>query len=617
MLDTVIKIGQLYRQALDAHRYHEQINKIWDEVENLKKQKNKDGNPVDVVFYNLPVIDNENSYKFNFDNISIIEDEDIQKRLYRFNFKTSGGDSTSKYLFGDIVHSFTNSKKQNGTIVTDDKGSYKLYSKKDNSIYLRENKSIEQPSFYRASPYSINIKNKQICEFRKEYEDKIDKIHQLLEIDKITVVHFDFENKNWFELDGIIDFIDFSMVENFVENSPIGDGFVLNKSLYKSLIGGEFKYYSFIPNFDREANAYKGRTLSKEELLNIVYAKDIYTHRAVKAGTYNINVMPYYENISIGVLKDFFNKESFSVKSEKASELKILNEAYAELEDENDIFCFDEIFSPMLDKSFNQKVTFDISFIWLNPSNKKYEDFVEIGTVEYSYVIDLANFIEGKALEISIKSEKDKALKYPYKPRILKSFASILKNKKRGDTLYNRYIIKVLPKVYLNSYYEDDILLPAFIEQLELKIRDAEKNLKQYEFYTLKYDFYFLMNIQKNNNLMKITQTKSYALGKNLGIMARQFAAWRDDCPIKSFEKSYVGNLSRRITTIDELVKFAGFINEKLTIHDKLYPDVKNAYLQLVETIDLFEGEKYNKHNCALGFFESYYGKKESTNEEI
>jgi hypothetical protein len=126
------------------------------------------------------------------------------------------------------------------------------------------------------------------------------------------------------------------------------------------------------------------------------------------------------------------------------------------------------------------------------------------------------------------------------------------------------------------------------------------------------------MSIQKKNNLMEITQTKSYELGRNLGIMARQFAAWRNDCPIKSFEKSYVGNLSRRISSIDELVKFSGFINEKLVIHERLYPDVKNAYLELVGLVKEFKGEKYSKHNCALGFFETYYvsGKKNENQVE-
>ena len=112
---------------------------------------------------------------------------------------------------------------------------------------------------------------------------------------------------------------------------------------------------------------------------------------------------------------------------------------------------------------------------------------------------------------------------------------------------------------------------------------------------------------------MEIQNSKSYALGVNLGIMARQFAAWRDDCPIKSFEKSYVGNLSRRISSIEELIKFTSFINEKLVIHDRMYPDVKKAYQELTCIIKNFKDEKYNKFNCSLGFFESNYEVKTKT----
>ena len=117
---------------------------------------------------------------------------------------------------------------------------------------------------------------------------------------------------------------------------------------------------------------------------------------------------------------------------------------------------------------------------------------------------------------------------------------------------------------------------------------------------------------------MKTTQTNSYALGKNLGIMARQFAAWRKDCPLKSFEKSYVGNLSRRIANIDEVKKFTEYINEKLTMHGRQYLDVREACSNLASLIDVFDEEKYNRQDCSLGFFVNYYDstKKETTNDE-
>ncbi|WP_321317965.1 hypothetical protein [Labilibaculum sp.] len=602
MLDTVIKIGKLYREAPDAHKYHEQINHVWSEVENLRKQKNKDGNPIDVVFYELPVLDKGDSFEFDFDNLMEIEDEDKQKGLYRLNFKTSSNDATSKYLFGDIVHSFVNEKKKNGNIVTDDKGSYKLYSKSDNSI-------IEKPSFIRCNDFATKVENPVIYKFRNEFNKHILKIHSLFKVDHITILHFKFNEGSWLQLSGIVKFIDSVIAQEFVEKSPKDGTFILKKSLYKSLIGGEHNYYGGIPNFNREKNAYKGRTFSEEELMNIVYAKKAYANPTINCGAYKVNVMPYHDTITKDILEDFYSRDSYALSNEIKSEINIINE----FEEENP---FDNFFAPMLDKTFHDKTTFDVTFIWFNGTKKSYEDFVEVGTMEQSLIKKVALQVLDAKNNIKDLSEKDGVLKHPYKTNILNSLKNLLANVKRGDSFLNSHYLNIIPKIYTNTYYQDIVLLPSFIEQLELKIRDAEKHLKLYEFYILKYDFYFLMNIQKNNNLMKITETKSYALGKNLGIMAEQFAAWRKDCPIKSFEKAYVGNLSRRITTIDELVKFSGFINEKLTIHGRLYPDVKNAYLQLVETINLFEGEKYNRNNCALGFFESYYGKTNSNNEQ-
>lgn len=201
-------------------------------------------------------------------------------------------------------------------------------------------------------------------------------------------------------------------------------------------------------------------------------------------------------------------------------------------------------------------------------------------------------------------------MKKPFHFDIRSSFLKILGDVTKDKKKFQAHLLKVLPQIYTDSYYTDPILLPAFLEKVEYNIREGNQS-----FSTLKYDLYFLMNIQKNNPLMKITESKSYVLGKNLGIMARQFAAWRDDCPIKSFEKSYVGNLSRRTSSIEELVKFAAFINEKLVMHERLFPQVKKAYEELVDTINNFGKEKYNKYNCSLGFFTSYYETKTKSDD--
>ena len=54
--------------------------------------------------------------------------------------------------------------------------------------------------------------------------------------------------------------------------------------------------------------------------------------------------------------------------------------------------------------------------------------------------------------------------------------------------------------------------------------------------------------------------------------------------------------------------EFSNYLNEKLMIHQKGYPSVKEASRELTSILDFFaKEEKYNRHYCALGFFETYY----------
>lgn len=143
--------------------------------------------------------------------------------------------------------------------------------------------------------------------------------------------------------------------------------------------------------------------------------------------------------------------------------------------------------------------------------------------------------------------------------------------------------------------------MPALIEKTEYAIRngDGKKNY----FGGLKQHFYFLIELQINNTIMEIKQSKSYLLGTKLGIMSKPVSM----C-IKSFEKAYVGNLSRRIASLNDVVEFANYLNEKLMIHQKGYLSVKEASRELTSLFDFFpKEEKYNKNYCALGFFETYY----------
>lgn len=104
----------------------------------------------------------------------------------------------------------------------------------------------------------------------------------------------------------------------------------------------------------------------------------------------------------------------------------------------------------------------------------------------------------------------------------------------------------------------------------------------------------------------EMKDSKSYQAGLLLGKMAQPL-----NRKIASFEKNYVGLLSRRISDKQGLVKFANFINEKLAIHDVAYPNLKQASVKLAELIADISDNKYRKNYCAFGFFEGYFGRNE------
>ncbi len=98
----------------------------------------------------------------------------------------------------------------------------------------------------------------------------------------------------------------------------------------------------------------------------------------------------------------------------------------------------------------------------------------------------------------------------------------------------------------------------------------------------------------------------SYQAGLLLGRMAQPL-----DRKIASFEKNYVGLLSRRISDKQGLVTFANFVNEKLAIHDVAYLNLKQASVKLAGLIPDISDRDYRKNYCAFGFFEGYFGRYE------
>lgn len=170
----------------------------------------------------------------------------------------------------------------------------------------------------------------------------------------------------------------------------------------------------------------------------------------------------------------------------------------------------------------------------------------------------------------------------------------------KANPKYQTHILKALPLIYKECYHNDDGLLSALIQNSEYSIRSGDP-----QFNFLKFDFEFLISIQNNinNKFMEILQSQSYQIGSLLGSLAKNFAG--QNSPIKSFEKNYVGNLTRRISNLSDFIKLKNDIEQKLIMHEKTKFTFQVSY-DLAQKIKEFKGN-YDKEEAAFGFFESYF----------
>ena len=98
---------------------------------------------------------------------------------------------------------------------------------------------------------------------------------------------------------------------------------------------------------------------------------------------------------------------------------------------------------------------------------------------------------------------------------------------------------------------------------------------------------------------MEITNAESYLIGVKLGKLSRPLKK-----AINSFEKNYVGLLTRRVSTKNECIKFYNEINEKLIMHKKTWGQ---SSAEIAGELVNLPNAKYDKEKIAFGFLEGYF----------
>lgn len=641
-LDTVLKIGKALRESPDNLRHFKYVEAC---------PKDKDGNHPFCI--SIPV--NED-FTIDWNGIKEVP-ENKRANLYYLKFKTSDSDGMMKYMFGDIYYLVKSSITKKGEIVKGEAGGYRLENpnhsnaayrpssfnrgnadyneiikdKEGSNLFKFRNQlnkdlwilesileNISAIEFYVSNPNDLELKsvlknrsllnsftiNRLLEKISKANlkklevdPDNIDETakKKLLEFDYGEIfVHFKFsEGKSWFDFKEDLNSITQKMLSDFTEKSK--NGIVLKKTLYKTLCSGDKKNDIQFPGFKLSSKS-KSKEFNEDSIQDLFYAIE-YSKKG--------KLIPYTD-IKLIVLPSGDNiKAEDYLEFQKSGNEEEVKQANTQLPDEGD---------PLLN-IFNTEndaiTTFDLIFTKKGGTTSPDVDLLEISGIEKSTL----RSIQQRIAEINriIQKERKQYLHYISKElfpfRISSSFRNILGTPftdNGGNVIFkanNRYqshLLKVLPLVYSNNYHTDDSILSAFIDNSEFSIRAGDS---KYNF--LKFDLQFLLSIQNNqkNKFMDIINSQSYQLGNLLGTLAKNFAG--ANSPIKSFEKNYVGNLSRRISNLSDFIKLKNDIEQKLIMHEKTNFTYQVSY-ELAQKIKDFQSS-YNKEECAFGFFESYF----------
>jgi hypothetical protein len=434
-----------------------------------------------------------------------------------------------------------------------------------------------------------------------EIESNEDQLQKLINYSTGDIfLHFDFGGRQWYEFANEFEIINAKLLDEFAEKSIKPDGYILKKCIYKTLSSAE-KDRQF-PYFHTQSR-YRNKIFRNiAEVADLLYAIDYSKYPLIKIPYTDIKIiiLPRGKNLTASHYEKFVRSET-SLKDEQERET-IIGQENAQSTQE-------QLFAPLTDNVSDDIARYDLIFSKRGGQSTPDVDMVEISGLERSHLREIDQRI--RRIREILHGKRQTEINADLKPfGITWSFLRILRDLTSDIKKYQSHLYKVLPQIYMGTYYDDPILLPALIQKEEANIRAGKS-----DFGLLKYDFYFLMTIQNSipegGNLMSIQDSQSYKIGTLLGALARQFAAWREDCPIKSFEKSYVGTLSRRITTIPDVVRFKTFLEEKLILHDRT-SFTHSVSIRLSDEIKALESvseEKYDRHSCAFGFFESYFSR--------
>jgi hypothetical protein len=670
MLDTVLEIGRALRDPQNREkglRHHRYV------------QACPNGKEDDVLCLRIPV---SPRYEIDLDGIDVIENERLREKLFFLKYKSADADTFVKYVFGDIYFTqergdYTGTSPgyyrlgdPNSGHPTFQKGSFDRGDSDASEVVSRETsvtsgggeesviqalrddlertveasrrkidliecllryqsgvremveqrRTIDTPLLLDKAALQFESAKRAFAEvkagryskrrFRSvldEAEPAWDDVKESQEaIQALSdygsgqiFLHFDIAGEHWYEQESAMRAIDQQFVSKFAESVSKGDydGTVLKKYIYKTMIPGHQ-----LPEFDPE-NQHRIRLFSQEELMDLFYAIDMAKTSKFRSGDVKVVVLPRGEKMSAEDVTRFMQgAQSLEKATDQEKEFRgdTIHDEEASV---------DQVLDAALSDAPESIVEFDLVFSEAD-SRGQDADLVELSGVSRSFLERVRTQIKDARDQVKDEYEQKMGQKLD-SLSVYRAFQSLMSGVGQDQPRYQRHLYRMLPKIYTQTYHQDPLLLPSLIDKTEKAVRDG--NAPYFGFNRLHHYFRFLCSLQTTNFLMQINDSLSYKLGKPLGVMARPLRS-----RINPFEKNYVGNLRRRIATLDDFIKFKNEIEEMLVRQEVAkMTSVDEARQRLSERLSsMAEGKRIDKNRCALGFFESYFEPYEEDEEE-
>jgi hypothetical protein len=571
MLETLLQIGKTLRES-GRLRHHRYIKRPQSDKKTI------------IVYFKVPV---QEDFSFDLEQIQVITDEDVIKNdLFYLTYKSSDSDSDVKYMWGDILY---------GVIKGEEKGYYRM----------EKSGSKKASSFGRGTKDAAFFAGTLIEKFRVAFANQQEAIENFLKAnsqEQLCFLHFDFQGNHWYQFDDELQAINNKLMDEFVarQNNQV----VLRKSLYKTLASPE-KNWPF-PNFSAES-IYKTKVFdSTDEVMDLLYAINYSTTPTITQNKIKIIVLPKGNDLQPDQIEEFFEQSRSEKKSKTkkaVTQVEKENKLSIELQQASFAALFDGLFPQSLFEVGDNIKSFDFIFSKKGGSVSSPDvDMIELASLEKSHLRKTGEEIAGIRLNVEEKRDQEiKSKKELFPLDVCRSFLNILGDVTTDKKKYQSHLLKVLPQIYSGTYCRDDLLLPVFLEKTEFNIRNENPNYN-----LLKYDYEFLTRLRKDGKteMETMMNSPSYKVGKLLGQMA--YPVSRE---INSFEKNYVGLLSRRIADKQGLIAFSNFINQKLMIHDVAYKNLRDKFIEITKILPEISETDYHRDYCAFGFFEGYFGK--------